>query len=87
MADPDSADEIFTLYTAVRDQENDGIWEVAENNGMIFVKAGHVEDTLLIASEEAKNAFLYTMTQKYCHEFDDIDSWYGWKKNMENPNA
>lgn len=56
--DLDETEQIYSLYTAVSDEESGGFFDVTTNNGRIFVKVGHVQETLMIASQEAKSVFL-----------------------------
>ncbi len=87
MADPDTTEEIYGLYEAVSSEEGDGIWEVSKQGTRIIVQVGHVEEALIIASDDAKNAFLKLISERYMDGDNDAESWYGFQRNMDNPKA
>lgn len=86
-ADPESAEQAYALYEAVSSEEGDGIWNVVENNGRLIVSCGHVDEKLIIASEQAKAVFLNMLREKHMDDTDDVESWYGFQRNMDNPKA
>ena len=86
-ADPDGTEEVYSLYSAVSNEETNGIWDVKSSNQKIFLKVGHVPETLLIASKEAKELFLKILRDRYMGGDDDPDSWYGFNRNMDDPKA
>lgn len=81
-ADPDTIEEIYSLYCAVTDKESSGVFNCSENNDRLFLKANHTEDTLMLASEKAVDSFLATMRKKFNIDMD-IEAWYGFHRAME----
>lgn len=86
-ADPDGTEQVYSLYSAVSGEETNGIWEVQPLNKGIYLKVGHVPEALFIASKEAKELFLKILRDHYMDGDDDPDSWYGFKRSMDNPKA
>jgi len=86
-ADPDDFEIIYALYQAVSERETYDPWQISMNRDRLFVKCGFTKDTLMLASEKACNSFLSLISKKYCGDFDDIESWYGYERNMNNPKA
>lgn len=90
-APDDNVEEVYSLYSAVSDEETNGIYEIQLSDQKIFLKVGHVPETLLIASKEAKEHFLKNLRERYMSEDEDEDvdpeSWYGFQRNMDNPKA
>ena len=82
---PESTEEIYCLYNSVQNCEGLGIYTTTAKNGKLFVN-GTGDDTLMIASEKAKDLFLQILRKQYCDGMD-IESWYAFTKAMENPNA
>lgn len=81
MADPDDHEEVYALHQAVSNIEESGIYSCSSNNGRYFIKADHVEDTLMLASDKARNAFLSILESRYgAEEFGGIEGWYGYKR-------
>lgn len=85
--DPEGAEEIYSLYNAVSDKESNGFYKITKSQDQIFVKAEHVEETLIIASPAAKKLFLELYSERYMDGDTDAESWFGFHRNMENPNA
>ncbi len=81
-ASPDDFEEIYCIYRAVADNDSFGCYKCEENNGKFFLKADHVSETLMLASEKAKNAFLEQIRKQYCDGTDDIEMWYGYSRAM-----
>ncbi|MDS4031853.1 MAG: hypothetical protein RKO66_17535 [Candidatus Contendobacter sp.] len=83
-ADPDDFEEVYALYKAVETGEEYGIYscKVSPDRTKWFVKAGHTEDTLMLASEKAKGHFLSTIHRRYGDAELDMESWYHYKRNM-----
>ncbi|MFJ5476546.1 hypothetical protein [Pectobacterium carotovorum] len=86
-ADPDGTEEIYALYEAVTTEEGDGIWNVTRKGKKLIISIGHVEDDLIIDSEEAKANFLSILKEDYMSGAGDVESWYGFQRNMDNPKA
>jgi hypothetical protein len=85
-ADPETPDEIYYLYYAVKRAQDDAMWSVSTHGHQMFVTGDGCEVTLLLASADARQAFLKHIEATYC-EGMDIDSWYGLQKSLENPHA
>ncbi|MDY4388687.1 hypothetical protein [Pectobacterium aroidearum] len=81
-ADPDDYEEIYALYRTVADADEFGLYKCSVNNGKYFVKADHAEDTLMLASEKARSAFLQAVDSRYDIE-GDIEGWYGYQRAMD----
>lgn len=80
-ADPDDYEEIYALYRAVYDPDEFGLYKCSINNGKYFVKADHCDDTLMLASEKSRSAFLKEMHSRYKID-GNIESWYAYEKAM-----
>lgn len=78
---------IHNLYNAVQDKESCSPWIVQSDVNKTFVRHESADLTLALLSETALQTFLTRMIARYCDDFDDIDSWYGYMRNMSNPNA
>lgn len=81
-ADPEGHEEVYALYYCVDNEEDFALFECGENNDRLFIKAGHAEDTLMLASPAAKAAFLELITSKYVNDGMDMESWYGYRRAM-----
>ncbi|HEY1136472.1 MAG TPA: hypothetical protein VGE64_03185 [Xanthomonadaceae bacterium] len=83
-ADPEGHEEVYALYQAVYGAEDYGFYEckVSADGTKWFIKSGHVEDTLMLASEKARSAFLSLIENKYTEGDMDIESWYGYRRAM-----
>lgn len=79
--DPDNHEEIYALYRAVIDIDQNGMYECSVNNGKYFVKGDHTINTLTLASEKAYSAFLKEINARFELE-GDIEGWYGFKRAM-----
>ncbi len=83
-ADPETTDEIYDIYTSVRD-ENDGSFCTVKRNpdGKLFVKTDNTDDKLMIVPN-AKELFLSTFWDRYVNDPDlSIEGWYSIRKSME----
>ncbi|EGQ7810926.1 hypothetical protein I6Y99_004995 [Vibrio parahaemolyticus] len=80
MADAEGHEEVYSLYRAVSDIDEMGMYECSENNGKYFLKASHVDDTLMLASEKARQAFLGEISSRFgISDFGgDIEGWYSY---------
>lgn len=85
--DPEGTEEVYGLYSAVSEEESNGIFEVSSSQGKLFVKVGHVTDSLMITSPQAKALFLDILREKFMDGESDVESWYGYQRNMDNPKA
>jgi hypothetical protein len=81
--EPEGYEEVYSLYRCVQDEEDFGIYECKSKDGKLFIKAGHTDDTLMLASEKAKTAFLKIIETRYVDDNDmDIESWYAYNHAM-----
>jgi hypothetical protein len=87
-ADPDGHEEVYALYQAVSAGEDYGFYEckASDDGTKWFLKGGHVEDTLMLASEKARSAFLLLIESKYTDGDMDIESWYDYMRAMAKDN-
>lgn len=83
-ADPDDYEEIYALYRAVANGETFGRYECKPSQGHFkwFVKAGCTEDTLMLASSKAREAFLRRIEERFGDGELDMESWYHFHRNM-----
>ena len=83
-ADPDDHEEVYALYRAIEDGDSFGIYEckASPDGKKWFLKGGHTEDTLMLASDKAKNAFRSLIEKKYGDGELDMEAWYHYKRNM-----
>lgn len=82
-AEPEGYEEIYSLYKCVENENDYGIWTCGKNNDMLFIKARHTEDTLKLASEKAKKAFLRLIFDNYVEDKEmNIEMWYGYQRSM-----
>ena len=86
-ASPDTTEEAYALYESVQSEEGNGFWEVTRRGDQLVLSIGHVEEALIIASESAKSTFLNLVRELYMDNTDDVESWYGYQRNMDNPKA
>lgn len=83
-ADPDHIEEIYCLYHAVADKENWGLYQCkTSDDGKVFIKGDHTEDTLMLASPKAVDAFLSLIEKKYVDSDLEIEGWYAYHRAME----
>ena len=84
-ADPEGYEEVHALYRAIVDCDEFGLYQCksSQDETKWFVKAGGAGDTLMLASVEAKNAFLKRIDSKYVDSELDMESWYHFNRNME----
>lgn len=83
----DGYEEVYSLYSSVKNVEK---WmsyttkvRPCKTGNQYFVEADGCDDTLLLASEEAKKAFLKFLEDTYCDEGMDMESWYGYNYMMQ----
>ncbi len=54
----------------------------SDDGEQLFIKGNNTEDTLMMVSETAQNAFLALLEERYCDGMD-IKSWYEHKRIMK----
>jgi hypothetical protein len=75
LAEPEGHEEVYSLHRSITDVADMGLYECSENNGKYFLKASHVDETLMLASDKAVRAFVATIESRF--DIDDIETWYG----------
>lgn len=83
--EPDSYDEIYTLYHSVNEREGNGIWEVTTRDDKTFVTGS--TSTLQLLSEKSRLAFLRKVEALKSDPDMDMESWYEFERNMANPKS
>lgn len=78
-------EDIYSLYRSVEECETYGSFDTqiakGSNNGWI-VKATHIDESLYLASEKAKNTFLSMIENRYFNGMD-VEGWYAYMRAME----
>ncbi|ATQ74210.1 hypothetical protein CR152_06625 [Massilia violaceinigra] len=84
-ADVTDHEEAYALYTAVNQCTNMGSFECVEtSNGNMIVSSHSVEDKLLLATPEAREAFLARISQRYIGDEDmDMEGWTSYMRGMQ----
>ena len=80
----ESHEEVYSLYRAVKDCTSFGIFDVKPAKGSgerWIVTASSIDQSLLIASSDARTAFLQKLTRTYCGDLD-MEGWYSFKHGM-----
>jgi hypothetical protein len=81
--DFDSYREVYGLYTDVETISDMGIFSCkTEKETQFIVKNSLSGESLFLASEKAKNAFLRHIEQKYCDGMS-MEAWFSFKNEME----
>jgi hypothetical protein len=82
-AAPETADEIYDLYTSVRDEESGSFFALTKGqDGKLFLKGDSTEDTLMIVPH-AKEVFLKEVWGRYITDKDlGIEGWYALQRAM-----
>jgi len=83
--EPDGHEEIYSLYQAVDLREGYGLWDVTTQGDKTFIKG--TTSTLQLLSEKARLAFLTAVEKLKDDPEMDMESWYGFERNMANPKA
>jgi hypothetical protein len=77
-------DEVYSLYRAVKDGTTFGIFDVKPARGAgerWIVSASHLDQSLLLASSDARQAFLVHLTKTHCDDME-MEGWYSFKRAM-----
>lgn len=80
--EPEDHNEVYALYKAVQECSSYGIYEVKPargQEGRWIVTAKHVNQPLLLNSEEARKTFLNLIARKYTDGELDMESWHSYK--------
>ena len=78
--------DVYSLYRTVTDLDEYGSFVIRKtvrgNDSAYFLKSSECDDTLMLASEKAKETFLYHLEQKFCGDMD-MEGWYDFKRAMD----
>jgi hypothetical protein len=77
-------EDVYSLYRAVKDACPFGTFDVQPARGdgpRWIVKAPSTEQGLLLASNDARAAFLKRLTATYCGDLE-MEGWYSFKRGM-----
>ena len=75
---------VYDCYLAIHDKEGNGHFVVKKNfdQGKLFVTPTGTNDTLMIASQKARQKILSMIEEKYCGGMD-IEGYYAYHRAME----
>ncbi len=74
--------DIYNLYCTIAYGEGQGCYEISNKNGMWFLKYITSSDTLMIASEKARQTLLSIIEHEYCGDMD-IESFWSYHHALE----
>ena len=77
-----NADEVHSLYLAVKDEGAVGNYEVKKQNHKIIVCGGGADDELHIPSNEAKKLFLKMLVDRFVPKDQTLEGWRTYQKDM-----
>jgi DNA-binding Lrp family transcriptional regulator len=80
--DLDGYEEIYSLYRAVADKEDFGIFKYEETDNKIILSAPHIDDKLELDNDEERKQFEDLIEAEYMDDMD-AESWYGFKRAMD----
>ena len=80
--EPEDHEEIYSLYNSVVHRESWGLWEVTTNGDKTFIKGPN--STLNLLSGNARQAFQNRVEALKSDPEMDMESWYGYERNMAN---
>ena len=81
-------EEVMALYEAVQDARDMGLYKCIKGDisGTWIVSAEHLSDEVFLKSSSEKNDFLKAIRVRFC-DGEDVESWYGFERNMSNDRA
>ena len=82
--EPEDYEEVYSLYRAVKDATSFGIFDVKPARGggeRWIVTASCTDQSLLIASSDARAAFLQHLTKTHCGDLE-MEGWYSYNRGM-----
>jgi hypothetical protein len=80
VADPETPEEVYDLFTAVKDEKPGHLYDIKCAEGKTFVSADSVEETLMIVPH-AKDLFLNILREHAgIDEDEDIETWYAFNR-------
>lgn len=79
--DLDYYEDIYSLYSTVRDKENIGAFTFEEND-TIEISCDYIDEKLELINDLERKQFLDLIEQEYMDEMDP-EGWYGFNRAME----
>jgi DNA-binding Lrp family transcriptional regulator len=79
--DLDHYEDIYSLYSAVREKENIGAFTYDENE-IIEIGCSYIDESLELSNDIERKQFLDLIEQEYMDDMDP-EGWYGFKRAME----
>lgn len=81
-------EEVMALYDSVQNVSDMGLYKCVEGNRVDtwVVSSNHHPEALFLASAVARDTFLKLIRERLCGG-EDVDSWYGFQRNMSNDRA
>lgn len=81
---PSDYTDVYDCYIAIQDKKSNGRFEVKNNHdqGKLFITPRGINDTLMIASEKARQTILSMIERDYCDGMD-IEGYYAMYQAME----
>ncbi|MEQ4627614.1 hypothetical protein [Providencia manganoxydans] len=81
-------EEVIALYEAVLDVSDRGLYKCVKGNkyDTWVVSSNHHSENLFLASETARDTFLALIKKRLCGG-EDVESWYGFQRNMSNEHS
>lgn len=84
--DLENYEEIYCIYRSVSDIDEWGAFKCVKKettkNNMYFLKCDYCDDTLVLASDKAKEGFLQYIQINYMKNNTDVEGWYGYENAM-----
>ncbi len=76
--------DVYDCYLAIQDKTSNGRYEVKNNfdQGKLFITPRGTDDTLMVASEEARQTLL-DMIENWCCDGMDIEGYYAYHHAIE----
>ena len=83
-ADIEDHNDVYCVFKAAKELEEWGAFNctkrITSKGNMYFLKCSYIDDILMLASDKAREAFLYHLEKKYAGNENDIESWYYYKE-------
>ena len=86
----DYHEDVAALYQAVSDVTDMGLYkcEIGNRPNTWIVSAPHFDESLFLASPQAKAAFLKAINNYFVHDDDmDVETWHQMRRAMEKDNS
>ncbi|WP_162858018.1 hypothetical protein, partial [Escherichia coli] len=81
-------EEVMALYDAVQNVSDMGVYKCVEGNGRDtwVVSSNHHHEDLFLESVVDKGDFLKLIKKRLCGG-ENVESWYGFQRNMSNDHS